>query len=586
MGNDELDPQADLEKTDAEQADKQIPPAEVKYAEFWLRFLSAILDCCVFIIVLQIAAFLIEPQQIDEQRGFFHDVYSPVSDVFARQGLRGLLFDPLKSLIFGIFWLLFSMIYNTLFEYSGLNATPGKVVMGICVMDPGDQQPSFLQAFLRNVFKVFSALPLMAGFILVIVTKKNQALHDLLSNCVVVRVYQSSRRRRIMGAICVFIFCIATNFAVQVGIDEGVNTEVPELDRRTASRRNPAVIDEPSEKLFSQVIAGDKEFTLTDSLVRLIEERELKYAVSNQDEFPEKTYYALEFLVFPEDLTDAEKKKLLSCPDAIENTELLIGKRPDAVITLFFNRYATHCSGRDSLLKTELKLRRSGFGITGAADNPYLKVSYSGISGNPAWDLKVACSRLESGGLVSLSISGESPVSADFDEKLKWNFKLNEEIFGFKPLGTFFYRKHAEAIALWDKKSAELKVAFFPEPLEIYDVFNIREQLGFHGLTRVKPDVVATFKISRNIRRVMREHVSRGYRLDFFPSVSTFNLPGESEKYTMEFAPGEQPLSLTGILRENERLIGRLQGSQVFPITEGIFELRWRIGFNARLVVS
>jgi hypothetical protein len=45
----------------------------------------------------------------------------------------------------------------------------------------------FLRAFLRNIAKIISAIPLYIGFLLAAFTARKQALHDMVTNCLVVR---------------------------------------------------------------------------------------------------------------------------------------------------------------------------------------------------------------------------------------------------------------------------------------------------------------------------------------------------------------------------------------------------------------
>jgi uncharacterized RDD family membrane protein YckC len=79
-----------------------------------------------------------------------------------------------------------AIVYSTGFE-GGVGATPGKMLMGIKVLDADGNPLGFVRAAARNVFKLLSAILLMIGYLMVFWTAKKQALHDMMAYCVVVR---------------------------------------------------------------------------------------------------------------------------------------------------------------------------------------------------------------------------------------------------------------------------------------------------------------------------------------------------------------------------------------------------------------
>lgn len=84
-------------------------------------------------------------------------------------------------------------LYGAAFESSDLLATPGKRMRGMAVTDTYGFQLRFQRAFLRNIFKFLSIIPLGAGYLLVKRTKRGQALHDLLASTVVLNRDIASR---------------------------------------------------------------------------------------------------------------------------------------------------------------------------------------------------------------------------------------------------------------------------------------------------------------------------------------------------------------------------------------------------------
>ncbi|TAN08736.1 MAG: hypothetical protein EPN38_02110 [Rhodanobacteraceae bacterium] len=87
-------------------------------------------------------------------------------------------------------WLLMVLVpwvYYAAFEASALQATPGKLVLGLCVVDDYGQRVGFARASGRFFGKIVSGLVLDAGYLVAAWTPRKQALHDLMAGCCVVR---------------------------------------------------------------------------------------------------------------------------------------------------------------------------------------------------------------------------------------------------------------------------------------------------------------------------------------------------------------------------------------------------------------
>lgn len=77
--------------------------------------------------------------------------------------------------------ILFSILYYPSMECSRFQGTVGKRLCGIIVTDRNGHSISFWRAFIRNLAKIISALPLCIGFMMAGFTERKQALHDLIS---------------------------------------------------------------------------------------------------------------------------------------------------------------------------------------------------------------------------------------------------------------------------------------------------------------------------------------------------------------------------------------------------------------------
>ena len=78
-------------------------------------------------------------------------------------------------------------LYSAGMESSSFQGTLGKMIIGIKVTDLEGKKISFLRATTRFFGKILSFLILGVGFLMVIWTIQQQALHDILADCLVIR---------------------------------------------------------------------------------------------------------------------------------------------------------------------------------------------------------------------------------------------------------------------------------------------------------------------------------------------------------------------------------------------------------------
>lgn len=78
------------------------------------------------------------------------------------------------------------LVYFAWMESSRLQATLGKMLLGIKVVDANGQRMTFWHAFGRNAGKIISGIILNIGYFMAGATRKKQALHDQLANAYVV----------------------------------------------------------------------------------------------------------------------------------------------------------------------------------------------------------------------------------------------------------------------------------------------------------------------------------------------------------------------------------------------------------------
>jgi uncharacterized RDD family membrane protein YckC len=78
-------------------------------------------------------------------------------------------------------------LYYALFESSSMQATPGKLAVGIKVVDYEKNRLSFGKATGRHFAKIISAFTLSIGYMMAGWTEKKQTLHDMVAGTLVVR---------------------------------------------------------------------------------------------------------------------------------------------------------------------------------------------------------------------------------------------------------------------------------------------------------------------------------------------------------------------------------------------------------------
>jgi uncharacterized RDD family membrane protein YckC len=83
--------------------------------------------------------------------------------------------------------------YKPIFESSNVRATPGKYLAEISVVRSNGDKLTLKDAYIRYFASWVSALMLGLGYLCALFTKKNQTLHDLFADTVVInKVYESN----------------------------------------------------------------------------------------------------------------------------------------------------------------------------------------------------------------------------------------------------------------------------------------------------------------------------------------------------------------------------------------------------------
>lgn len=78
-------------------------------------------------------------------------------------------------------------LYFALMESGKNQASLGKMAMGIVVTDINGHPVTFWRALGRTLGKILSGMTLYIGYIMILFTDKQQGLHDMIANCLVLK---------------------------------------------------------------------------------------------------------------------------------------------------------------------------------------------------------------------------------------------------------------------------------------------------------------------------------------------------------------------------------------------------------------
>lgn len=135
----------------------------MNFAGFWIRVLAYIIDIIPLAAIGFILALVTGEPLVDTD---------PAAPVY---GLSDFI-----SLIVGL-------AYFVGFESSAYQATPGKMALGLVVVDLDGRRISPARAVGRYFAKILSAMILLIGFIMVAFTERKQGLHDIIASTLVVK---------------------------------------------------------------------------------------------------------------------------------------------------------------------------------------------------------------------------------------------------------------------------------------------------------------------------------------------------------------------------------------------------------------
>jgi uncharacterized RDD family membrane protein YckC len=149
-------------------------PEPPEYAGFWLRVWAGTIDVCIEVMGSLLFSVLVYYSILlfaDKSFGLTHATAAYVS------GIAAIAFLSVGA------WL-----YSAFSESSDHRATLGKRIVGLQVVTASGDRLTFGQATVRHFMKFLSLFTATVGFMMAGWTKRRQALHDMPSDSVVIRV--------------------------------------------------------------------------------------------------------------------------------------------------------------------------------------------------------------------------------------------------------------------------------------------------------------------------------------------------------------------------------------------------------------
>jgi len=168
--------------------------------------------------------------------------------------------------IANVAWMLVAILYWPLMECSERQATLGKQLLGLQVTDADGLRLNFVRALLRNLAKIISSLPFGLGFLLAAFTPRKQALHDMITKCLVVRAGPSNLMKAVVAAVVALAITIGGGYYyfAEVYLPQMADDMGRQMDKAAKQARapvTPAPAPAPAAQPAPTATGGPKPMT-------------------------------------------------------------------------------------------------------------------------------------------------------------------------------------------------------------------------------------------------------------------------------------------------------------------------------------
>ncbi|MGI4850546.1 MAG: RDD family protein [Janthinobacterium lividum] len=143
------------------------------YGGFWRRVGAAIIDAIIFMTFCLLLAILLY---------FDYKNKNPLTEL-----------GRFRIIILGFILYFVPMFYKIIFTSSKFQATPGKMLFSLKVVDSTGNRLTTFRSFIRCFSEIFYSSTLIIGYLIVAFTKRKQGLHDKIARTYVIRVLKKSK---------------------------------------------------------------------------------------------------------------------------------------------------------------------------------------------------------------------------------------------------------------------------------------------------------------------------------------------------------------------------------------------------------
>ena len=150
----------------------------MRFAGFWIRVGAALIDSIILLTINIALALIVTGDYYVRVFEYLASGFQTLAPSRDAMGYLLLLTNVLQAIV--------AWLYLAWFESSRHQATPGKMVLKLKVVDHRDQRISFARATGRSFAKHLSTLVCMIGWIMVAFTERKQGLHDIMAGTFVV----------------------------------------------------------------------------------------------------------------------------------------------------------------------------------------------------------------------------------------------------------------------------------------------------------------------------------------------------------------------------------------------------------------
>jgi len=153
-----------------------VQSGNVEYAGFGIRLLAWLIDFLVLLFLSFIIGLI---------SGFFIAFLLIYVSIISADSS---IVTSLSNFISGFIGFSVNLLYFTLFWSSKFQGTPGKILLGLKIVDANGNKISYSTALIRYISTIISSLLLGIGYLLIIFDGKKQALHDKFASTYVIKV--------------------------------------------------------------------------------------------------------------------------------------------------------------------------------------------------------------------------------------------------------------------------------------------------------------------------------------------------------------------------------------------------------------